>query len=53
MITYGYGRIDLDDELDLAASLGASLLEILPLVERSARPGRARSASRESRILDP
>jgi sugar phosphate isomerase/epimerase len=30
MITYGYGRVDLDDELDLARSLGASVLEILP-----------------------
>jgi sugar phosphate isomerase/epimerase len=30
MITYGYRAIDLDDELDLALSLGASVLEILP-----------------------
>ncbi len=31
MIIYGYARAELDAELDLAASLGASLLEILPL----------------------
>ena len=31
MIIYGYDRVDLDDELDLARSLGAALLEILPL----------------------
>jgi sugar phosphate isomerase/epimerase len=31
MIIYGYPRAALDAELDLAASLGASLLEILPL----------------------
>jgi sugar phosphate isomerase/epimerase len=31
MIIYGFDRVDLDDELDLAESLGASLLEILPL----------------------
>jgi sugar phosphate isomerase/epimerase len=31
MIIYGYDRVDLDDELDLARSLGATLLEILPL----------------------
>ena len=30
MITYGYGELDLDDELDLAGSLGARVLEILP-----------------------
>jgi sugar phosphate isomerase/epimerase len=30
MITYGYRAIDLDDELDLALGLGASVLEILP-----------------------
>ena len=30
MITYGYRAIDLDDELELARSLGASVLEILP-----------------------
>jgi sugar phosphate isomerase/epimerase len=30
MVTYGYRAIDLGDELALAASLGASVLEILP-----------------------
>ena len=30
MITYGYPEIALDDELDLAIWIGASVLEILP-----------------------
>ncbi len=30
MIIYGYAKVGLDQELDLAGSLGASLLEILP-----------------------
>jgi sugar phosphate isomerase/epimerase len=30
MVTYGYRTIDLGDELELAAGLGASVLEILP-----------------------
>jgi sugar phosphate isomerase/epimerase len=30
MITYGYGEIDLEDELDLATRLGARVLEVLP-----------------------
>ena len=31
MIIYGYDRVGLDQELELAGSLGAALLEILPL----------------------
>ncbi len=30
MITYAYRAIDLDDEIELAKSLGARVLEILP-----------------------
>jgi sugar phosphate isomerase/epimerase len=31
MVTYGYPKIDLDDELGLALKIGATVLEILPL----------------------
>ncbi len=47
MIIYGYDRVGLDEELDLAASLGAALLEILPLWNALPDPGDlARRAAR-------
>jgi sugar phosphate isomerase/epimerase len=48
MIIYGYARVGLDQELDLAASLGAALLEILPLWSALPDPGEiaGRAASR-------
>ncbi len=43
MIVYGFPRIELDDELDLAAWMGASVLEILPLWKTLPDPAGLRS----------
>ena len=45
MVTYGYPEIELDDELDLAIRIGASVLEILPEWSRLPDPALVRRQS--------
>jgi sugar phosphate isomerase/epimerase len=51
MVTYGYPEIDFDDELSLAARIGASLLEILPHWGRLLDPATAREQADDRGLL--
>ena len=53
MITYGYPEIELDDELDLAIWIGASVLEILPEWSCLPDPAAGSPAIGRSRSVDP